>query len=533
MSVRSDKSESPDAQMVLGITHLIITCIELAICVYCAYQLYQNWHEMYMKKRRHILVLFIFICSCYSILFEYPHFTILKFFPYVNYWTPPHVIIYAFASFPRWSQLILMTLRIYLLHFDHEYERLLKTHKWKILINENAMDENWYFQNRLTYGSGIWIIKHRLFIPLLIFYIFYLILWFVGRYPLDITISMLHALTLLFSIIVTIFSVIYAVKYWKKFPKFMDNLNIRNELKIIIIYLATAFILGFIIAPFSVFRFYSSAANIFYLIVLSVIHISVCITLTIYPKRKYFQYLNSSGQVQFIKNWERSHSIRNTDFTSWEKIVHMNEGYESWANFLEKEFSIENLMFITEYVMVKQLMMKDAKLQEFLKDINLSYELELHESLMNNSSLAKQYQKNGNFMETAKALFLKYINPRTATLEINLPFAISQNLRNTFKILEIKEISNDDIKLIMRLLDDSAVAISKLMNDSFLRFKYTETFDKLIKHIQELKNEKNEKNEKGIQLTNSDQFKTHAQVDSHGKVILIPSFSLHNKKYLE
>ena len=38
----------------------------------------------------------------------------------------------------------------------------------------------------------------------------------------------------------------------------------------------------------------------------------------------------------------------NKDYVQWSKIIITKEGFESFANFLQKEFSVENLLFVTE-----------------------------------------------------------------------------------------------------------------------------------------------------------------------------------------
>eukprot|EP01084_Bolivina_argentea_P176430 305318_1 len=117
----------------------------------------------------------------------------------------------------------------------------------------------------------------------------------------------------------------------------------------------------------------------------------------------------------------------------WEKIVVTREGYECFATFLEKEFSIENILFITEYVLVKKVMMKNEALYALLtRSSNLGYDLDFDASLMNSSLIATTYQQNEILFDAMHALYCKYIDPRTATLAVNLSYRTSNHLIQIF-----------------------------------------------------------------------------------------------------
>merc|ERR1719361_1501602 len=81
-------------------------------------------------------------------------------------------------------------------------------------------------------------------------------------------------------------------------------------------------------------------------------------------------------QRRMNTNLQRESSMC-TQRVSWKKIIESDDGYEQFANFLEKEFSCENILFITEYVQLKNAMNECDVLKEHMDALELTYSLQL------------------------------------------------------------------------------------------------------------------------------------------------------------
>ena len=60
-----------------------------------------------------------------------------------------------------WAATISLALtKMYLLYYDHEYERILASKKWVIFIDPSIMKNNWFLNNRNKYGNDAWLMKY-------------------------------------------------------------------------------------------------------------------------------------------------------------------------------------------------------------------------------------------------------------------------------------------------------------------------------------------------------------------------------------
>ena len=145
-------------------------------------------------------------------------------------------------------------------------------------------------------------------------------------------------------------------------------------------------------------------------------------------------------------------------YTHWSTAVTTPYIYETFMNHLETEFSVENLLFITEYVQIKQVlmikypqsrsMMKenalikfDIKLPQNNTDCDYDYdeknsilEIEMKQSNPNSnravsvetpptmhvSRIAKQLCQDSNVIITFRSLYNKYVDENNAPFMINV-----------------------------------------------------------------------------------------------------------------
>ena len=63
-------------------------------------------------------------------------------------------------------------------------------------------------------------------------------------------------------------------------------------------------------------------------------------------------------------------------------MVETNEGYDEFANFQEREFSVENILFITEYIQLKHKMINEAQLVHKIEaELKLDFDVNLPKSI--------------------------------------------------------------------------------------------------------------------------------------------------------
>merc|ERR1712172_215584 len=65
---------------------------------------------------------------------------------------------------------------------------------------------------------------------------------------------------------------------------------------------------------------------------------------------------------------------------SWETIIETTDGYEQFAKFLERELCVENILFVTEYVQLKNGLLEIEDLKEMIEEKQLWVNLNLPET---------------------------------------------------------------------------------------------------------------------------------------------------------
>ena len=88
----------------------------------------------------------------------------------------------------------------------------------------------------------------------------------------------------------------------------------------------------------------------------------------------------------------------------------------------------------------------------------------------------KQNAKRRGYISSTVRLYLKYIDPEEAYLEVNLSSKVKKELIAAFKTIKL---TLEPFEVILPLLDKAAIEVSKLMRDSFGRFRATDVFRKL------------------------------------------------------
>ena len=365
---------------------------------------------------------------------------------------------------------------MYLLRYDHEYERALASEKWAIFLDPSAIKNNFYLNNKNRYGNPIWIMK-RIILPItLIFTVLWLtstaILTHLGAKH-----DMQHdELTGYMYILLFIWIVLHTamgIYCWRKYSKFNDNLGIRNEIKYIII-LSTVLAVLLIIYTILVLVVDSRLEMMLGIIIPIVGNLYNCV-LVLYPEK--LNQIKKETSIDTMNNKNKS--------IEWTEIISTMDGYEQFAVFLGKEFSTENLLFVTEYVQLKQELDIDNinTLKDKIEEMKLEYTLDLPPEIPK-SIIAKEFGESDDtnldkaVFDALNKMFAKYIDSSTATMQVNISSSTSKYMMNIFKNSNNNNIESETI---LQAMETAVKEISYLMNDSQSRFTKLSIFNELMR----------------------------------------------------
>merc|ERR1712190_696962 len=135
---------------------------------------------------------------------------------------------------------------------------------------------------------------------------------------------------------------------------------------------------------------------------------------------------------------------------------------------------------------IKQLVKQNETMKVALNGEELPFDVDLPDKLQM-SCIAEQYRENGALQVALWDLHHKYVDTG-ARLEINVNWSLREQLQSIFSSRKRADVSTtmseeDTIKALV-LLDQAAEAVAHLMNDSFLRFRKTDIYKKLLDHLQ-------------------------------------------------
>jgi len=480
---------TPFATWLAMVTPAVTYLITTPVLLYNSYQLWKHWNEAYIvKKYRLILVIFLFTAAYESN--EIAHYSGCKIMwktTFCNDTVSYCRLAIGFTN--RFVVYSLLALRVYMLHYDHQFERVLSQEKWQIMIHPK-IHENWYLQNRRKWGDPLEILM-RILIPIYIVWILMVIILTITGY------WMVYAVLTSLSPLGCFMICGY---YWRSFPVFEDVLYIREEIRI------------FILTTIVVFVIYLGGAIIYavdyehkvtYVMTnVLVMEFVLCFQMSLmilYPQYKLRRDPNERRLSEMMAGSESPSTSEDPKYRSWQGIIQTDDGYEQFAKFLEHEFSTENIMFITEYLGVKNRMKQNETLNTIITEKDISYNLKLPSAapqcrtlhanlselnLSNFSSkpkseedIALETKTNQDIaLQSLKRIYYRYIDPSKAVLQVNISYRTRRQLQAVFHVEDGEEIPFDRA---MALLETAIVEISKLMNDSYHRFRETRVFKKL------------------------------------------------------
>eukprot|EP01083_Nonionella_stella_P115148 341060_1 len=459
--------------------YVIWVLISLPTVCYISYQLKQNWDDEWLIRRRRVLILIICILLFYSILIECPCFAVVRLDISLIYTIIIQVKL--INNLVRLWLCSLFVLRIYLLYYDHEYNRTLCKNKWQILMQPRRhliRQQTWFLANRHgRYGDERWILSH-IVVPITLSYS---IVYAAGRISVSLYLDIVDVYYTSFysfwdmgcSIVWVVACICVSVFFWRKYPKFADTRLIRREITILIILLLA----NLCIVP--LFSFIQVISSI-HLSQFGAMSMSMLLTVVLYVMVMYPQSAEIRNRDAIRKKRTKTDELQ----VSWQELVSTKEGYESFIAFLGKEFSTENLLFITEYVQLKEAMLRQERLAQKMK---LHYDLHLPDKLpisdivaeftdkIKEIDMANDTKMNEICWSAMNRIYVKYIHSELSDLEVNIS---SRRRRDIERVYENTK-KEKTIENIMDPMEKCVIEISRLINDSRSRFVEESEFTEL------------------------------------------------------
>eukprot|EP01083_Nonionella_stella_P215763 776244_1 len=417
----------------------------IPLCIYAIYVLHTNWDKSYFVRRRRKLTRLILICCCIVLTFSQPAIIILtisyrEFAEIPMHWA---MIPLTFTKFSYFACSMLLATRTWLYYFDIMYTRELSSKEWKSLLNDYCPDlfgkQLWYTTKRHSFGCDIWCSGIVLFITLFVT-IAYNMVYLSNPDHAYIFATCIHALSFIIP--------------WAVGALFIEALIILNSMdpaKLSMLYKTAMYFVSFDLAV--------------------VVYVSVVDIDRRFKKSKVEDNIHHVLQS--------SNEYKDVRITSWKPIVQKMDGYALFMNHLQREFCVENLLFVTEYSQFKQMLIKTAPNQMETMQEKLVWKLDLPPSAeLPLGSITCRFHCQITETETSKTdmdkllfdacnkLYEKYIKPG-ATFEIN----ISSSQR--YNIIDLMKNDSGILQNILPHLEQAVLAIEMLMNDSFSRFRQT------------------------------------------------------------
>ena len=472
---------------ILCITFFIIAGLfTIPMCILCGYKLKENWNQQFIIKRRKWLILSQYLLFAWHSFIEFPYFvgSLLSNIPLTIY--SFFGMVYVISVLIRSVTGSMYLLRVYILYYDHQYTKILSQQKWQILIDPNIENSNWFLINKKhRFGNPLYIIKYIMTPILLIFFSIFCIIQFTFSANHDSLQSDL--IGILFTGFYCIMLVIAGIYFWTKFPQILDTLLIRKEISFALKILSMfplALIIGIIL------QFINIIDPIISLCIMLIV-LELAITFVFFILVPYASIKQSNGYMstELMMASTLESQTSNKDI-SWQDVIKTNDGFEQFTCFLEREFAVENILYLCEYIQLKQVMIQKEALRNIIEnDLELTYSLILPETIPK-SIIAKRLSEfihnesiKQAYIEACAQLFIKYIDPSTASLEVNIDSQLRYKLFTAFQILSEENDYSDTkcIGMIMPLLEQCCNQISMLINDSSNRFKRTSVFVELTK----------------------------------------------------
>ena len=469
--------------VILYINYVIAALIGLPATIYSCYILKRDWNALYIIKRHRLFVGIMLFGLSVPIMAQTLGVTIVTSLGSSRQLAATvdrYLLIFVTAPSSFLCGWILVA-RFWLFYYDSKLLDFENNKEWRMAIDpiKQSDNQNWFIKNLNRFGNAYYLLKVFLFIVLIESIVFALLRIFTND-KINEVIPTTWFATNYAAIFILTFGVLYKIKQEVK----MDNLGILKEIYTVCIFGCIMVIAAIILSIF-LSQFENDLWTHIVFLTFGNVWCSTFIVIEVpYCKYLFWQYYRSPVQLQIDRlktmssgnnnsnnngkyETEMSSSSKvNDQFNySWKNIVSVYDGYVAFMNHLGKELSMENLLFIQEYVQIKQVLfdifesiMNDivsesrtklftVKLAENSKKIpesmigqqmkdKLSQVVKLNENVNQGGTINNNNNNNDNnklicvtIMQAFRKLYSKYIDSNGAVFMIN----ISSRNRNTLK----------------------------------------------------------------------------------------------------
>eukprot|EP01083_Nonionella_stella_P039835 108355_1 len=383
---------------------------------------------------------------------------------------------------------MIIVYRSWMVYFEIKWNMAIQDTKWSVFIDKNAHKNNWYLKHHETnkkYTSKI-----------------VAAIWFIFAIP-SILCSFLGDEYSTFSLI------FYGIQYFLpilmltillcKIPQYDDVFLIKNEIKMIII---ASLITTVLYAPMLVLQamipFWGSVILFLYTLIgpFSILYPHLYFPFTkfnlpktYYTLKRYSMTKDSLGTALPVR--------QNTDHDSFglKECMQNEDGFLVFTRHMNKEFAVENILFLIEMYQFKRKLKVLYGAHHLLKsEDDILETMILPHNNMPKSTLITRLDKH-NLHECVVHLFIKYVVD-DAYFAINIAYEERIALYAAFGF-EKSIHSNDDMDVVgilsgnikdemnendaFHLFNAVIKQIYKLIRGSFLRFKQSVEFERLVK----------------------------------------------------
>lgn len=361
-----------------------------AVLLIASYHIFRRDQRLYYFLERHLEILWmILVVGSIGFIGYLPSCAIPSLIRH-SFIDPPTSILltqnfFQFAFFYGFC-LLLMT-RCWLWYFDRKYSEATATAYSFGTVHLQNLSKNWFVVHLHNFGSKMWIIKY-LFIPS------WLSLTVITMSIIALTDhSISHSIHLLFGFLLSAVLIIASLRIKQK-----DSYGIRRELRCVFIHFQcflliqiTMTILHSVNVIEKGISVVTDALSTFYLC-------TVFVYCPIIGAKSFVNATRSNQDViGSINRWLTSHSARNrssdstksgsgslrnpfTDPFGWQNCIQFAEIYKEYMEFLEQEFASESLLFLTEYVQLKNYLQRNVLFSTAFIEHNISFTIKLPES---------------------------------------------------------------------------------------------------------------------------------------------------------
>ena len=365
---------------------LVIFFVSFPVYIVGIHKIKRNWTKTFIVKRHRVLLVHKIAAACGMHCICIPLICTSIILRHFKGYENVANIIYVYISIPLMQTfafifIFVMGIRNWLLYFDTNFSKYQLEKEWLSAINPTAVNTNWFKNKHKTLGNATYLSRIAVLVAVILYlldfslrfsalYKGYNILWIIANW-----------IFWFFALI----SVGFSFWCWKKLKGiYYDELGIRRELALIGWYGLVYIILVFICTSLYYLDIMSGGLSngIFYL-GLSLIFTGLIAVITIMPVKwntssKYGLPIANTSTIRlpsvsmpkqmtkFSTKLSKENVVTSTTCTSgtntpkqrpfgnnWQDIVCSVYGFEQFMKHLQLEFSIENLLYISEVCTVR------------------------------------------------------------------------------------------------------------------------------------------------------------------------------------